>query len=156
METNWTIDDDIDLIHELYQTARMYSKTLNSIISSYGIYSSEWTLLHIIFEKGECSQSEMIRHLGVEPAAVSKTLTKMENKGLIYRESHVACRGKFITLTERGKEVCESLAEKVANHRQQAFSGLTTEERQQMVAFMHRIEQNLGGVNPEKTEKNNS
>lgn len=148
METNWTIDDDMQLIQQLYQTARMYSKTLNSTISSYGIFSSEWTLLHIVFTKGECSQSDMIRHLGVEPAAVSKTLSKMERKGIIHRESHHSRRGKFVTLTEKGRELCENLTAKVVEHRQKALADIPTSQRQELFHLLQTVEKNL-----DETEK---
>ena len=68
------------LIHQMYQTLRAFSKTLNTDICASGIYSSEWTVLKLVKEHKTISQLEMIEYLGVEPAAISKTLAKLEKK----------------------------------------------------------------------------
>lgn len=100
-KTIWQESDSDRLIHQLYQTMRLFSKTLNQEIADTGIYSSEWTILNLIHHREDCAQTALSQYLGVEPAAISKTLTKMEKKGLITRVAHPNTRGKFIELTER-------------------------------------------------------
>ena len=82
-KTIWQESDSDRLIHQLYQTIRLFSKTLNQEIADTGIYSSEWTILNLIHHREDCAQTALSQYLGVEPAAISKTLTKMEKKGLI-------------------------------------------------------------------------
>ncbi|MCI6607508.1 MAG: MarR family transcriptional regulator, partial [Mitsuokella jalaludinii] len=80
-KTIWQGSDSDRLIHQLYQTMRLFSKTLNQEIADTGIYSSEWTILNLIHHREDCAQTALSQYLGVEPAAISKTLTKMEKKG---------------------------------------------------------------------------
>ena len=87
-KTSWQESDSDRLIHQLYQTMRLFSKTLNQKIAATGIYGSEWTILNLIHHRQDCAQTALSQYLGVEPAAISKTLTKMEKKGLITRVSH--------------------------------------------------------------------
>ncbi len=39
---------DDKLIHQLYQTMRAFSKTLNNEIYATGVYSSEWSILKFV------------------------------------------------------------------------------------------------------------
>ena len=130
-KTIWQESDSDRLIHQLYQTMRLFSKTLNQEIADTGIYSSEWTILNLIHHREDCAQTALSQYLGVEPAAISKTLTKMEKKGLITRVAHPNTRGKFIELTEKGE------------HRRKALQGLSPEMLQGLNDVMLRIQRNL-------------
>ena len=82
------IDDRLDdlLIHQLYQTMRAFSKTLNSEIYTADVYSSEWSILKMVKKHDNISQLELANCLNVEPAAISKTIKKMEEKNLVKRQ----------------------------------------------------------------------
>lgn len=143
MAEQWNEVDDDRLIHQLYQMMRTFSKTRNQAISAYGIYGSEWMTMNLIKHRGSCSQTEIIEYFGVEPAAISKELTKMESKGIIVRELRTGSRGKFIKLTDKGRQLCEQISGIVAKHRQHALSVLSVSERSQMEKMMLKLHQNL-------------
>ena len=50
--------DDL-LIHQLYQTMRAFSKTLNNEIYTADVYSSEWSVLKMVKEHDMISQLEL-------------------------------------------------------------------------------------------------
>lgn len=149
MARQWSEVDDDRLIHQLYQTMREFSKTRNQAISVYDVYGSEWMTMNMIRHRGECSQAELIEYFGVEPAAISKELTKMEKKGLIVRELRHGSRGKFIRLTDKGQQICEQISGVVARHRQQALMVLPVSERRQLEMMMRKLYQNLLAENGE-------
>lgn len=149
MAERWDEVDDDRLIHQLYQTMRVFSKTRNQAISAYGIYGSEWMTMNLVQHRGSCSQAELIEYFGVEPAAISKELSKMETKGIITRELRSGCRGKFIKLTDKGQQVCEQISGIVAEHRQHALTVLSVSERRQMEKMMRKLCQNLLARNGE-------
>ena len=112
MDTHiWQENDTDRLMHQIHQTMRLFAKTLNQEIARSGIYSSEWTVLNLIHHRGECAQAELSPYLGIEPAAISKTLVKMEEKGVITRVFRNEPRGKFVRLTEKGEDVSPFLPE---------------------------------------------
>lgn len=131
------------LIHQLYQTLRAFSKTLNTDICSSGIYSSEWTVLKLVREHGTISQVEMIEYLGVEPAAISKTLAKLEKKKVIERYYNKTGRGKIIALTAEGLRLYEALDAVVSRHRQKALQGICPEEQQLLYRLLQRMDANV-------------
>ena len=133
------IDDRLDdlLIHQLYQTMRAFSKTLNSEIYTADVYSSEWSILKMVKEHDNISQLELANCLNVEPAAISKTIKKMEEKNLIKRQRIQGKREKYIFLTEHAIELYDFLEKRVTKHRVKALKGLTAEERYTSVSYTH-------------------
>jgi len=131
------------LIHQLYQTLRVFSKTLNTAICASGIYSSEWTVLKLVKEHGTISQVEMIEYLGVEPAAISKTLAKLEKKQVIERYYNKTGRGKIIALTAEGLRLYEALDAIVRQHRQKALQGIGPQEQQILYRLLQRMDANV-------------
>ena len=101
------------------------------------------TILNLIHHREDCAQTALSQYLGVEPAAISKTLTKMEKKGLITRVAHPNTRGKFIELTEKGAQAHRDLSSAVAEHRRKALQGLSPEILQGLNDVMLRIQRNL-------------
>lgn len=120
------------LIYQCFQTMRAFNKSLNSSISDTGIYHSEWTVLRIIADGQQRSQVELAHYMGVEPAAISKTLVKLEAKHLIERKSLDGHRGKFIFITDGGRAVLAPISERVAAHRQHALQGISDQEREEI------------------------
>ncbi len=141
---NSELDDE--LIHQLYQTMRAFSKTLNNEIYATGVYSSEWSILKLVKEQeGSFSQLELANMLNVEPAAISKTLTKMEEKNLVRRCRIQGKREKYIFLTEQSKEIYASLEKTVEAHRFKALKNLSERDKEILRILMHRIYHNILG-----------
>ena len=126
-----TFDDDI-LIHRLYVMMRLFTKTLNDNISPAGIYSSEWAVLNYLTHHDHMLQSEIAQALEIEPAAISKTLSKMEKKGLVSKSSLKDKREKYI-----------SLAATVQAHREKALDGLSEKQLKTMLKAISQMNDNL-------------
>ena len=135
--------DDEYVLHQVFQVVRAFSKTLNNEIYRSGIYSAEWTVLTTVYKGKIQQQSDLIQYLALEPGAISRTLTKMEQKGLIRRSYRENERGKFIELTEKGLQLRQSLEEQVNAHRQRVLQGINVAERQQLKKIMSALQKNL-------------
>ncbi|MBQ7497483.1 MAG: MarR family transcriptional regulator [Selenomonas sp.] len=138
------LQDDYDdgLIRQFFRTARAFSRTLNGAVSQEDIHSSEWMVLNLTARHPGIMQGELIQRLGVEPAAISRTLTRLEKKGIICRETGRE-RGNAIRLTAKGETAVKKLSRPVTEHRQQALQGFSMEEREQLMSFMMRMADNL-------------
>ena len=133
--------DDL-LIHQLYQTMRAFSKTLNNEIYTADVYSSEWSVLKMVKKHDMISQLELANMLNVEPAAISKTIKKMEEKNLVERKRLQGKREKYIFLTNHALEIYDFLQKKVSQHRMKALDGLSKEDRYVLFKLMRRIYDN--------------
>ena len=145
-EEEWSVADDEYVLHQVFQVVRAFSKTLNNEIYRSGIYSAEWTVLTTVYKGKIQQQSDLIQYLALEPGAISRTLTKMEQKGLIKRSYRENERGKFIELTEKGLQLRQSLEEQVNAHRQRVLQGINVAERQQLKKIMSVLQKNLAAA----------
>ena len=134
---------DDELIRQLFCTTRIFSRTLNGCVAPLGLHSSEWMVLNFIHLNDGIAQADLIRYFKVEAAAITRTLSRLEKKGLITRVAHPNTRGKFIELTEKGAQAHRDLSSAVAEHRRKALQGLSPEMLQGLNDVMLRIQRNL-------------
>ena len=80
-----TIMLDDALIHHMYLVMRAFTKGVNEALKPLNLYSSEWTVLNFVTKHDSFPQSDIAAALEIEGAAISKTLSKMEQKG---RKTH--------------------------------------------------------------------
>mgnify|MGYP001777325128 FL=1 len=130
---------DDALIHHLYLTMRAFTKGVNEVMKPLGLYSSEWAVLNFVAKHDSFPQSDIAAALEIEGAAISKTLSKMEQKGLIVRTSSQDKREKRISLTEKGRELYPLAAQAAGNHRSAVLAGLSRDDRQQMLSFIQSM-----------------
>lgn len=142
VDTDFLQKDDA-LIHQIYVTMRLFTKTLNEVIAPYEIYSSEWTMINYLHHHEEISQADLAAALQIEAAAVSKTLNKMEKKGLVTRSSAKDKREKRISMTPKCRALFPQLAASIARHRQQSLAGIPENIRQDTLQMMQTIFANL-------------
>jgi len=87
--------------HKTNQLARNFTKKLNEKILPLGLYASQWGIILYLYEKKQCTQIELSRYLGVEAPTITRTLTRMEEVGLVIREAGSDRRERYIKLTEK-------------------------------------------------------
>ena len=126
-----------NLIHLLFQTTRAISQGVNQTLAEDGLYFSEWSMLVALKETGQVCQSTLANYLNIEPAAISKTTIRLEEKGLVERKTGNDKREKTVLLTPKALSQYEVLEKKIALHRQSILAGLP-EEKQQELAIMLR------------------
>ena len=130
---------DDALIRQLHVTVRAFTKGVNDAMKPLGLYSSEWTVLNFVAKHDSFPQSDIAAALEIEGAAISKTLSKMEQKGLIVRTSSQDKREKRISLTEKGRELYPLAAQAAGSHRSAVLAGLSRDDRQQMLSFIQSM-----------------
>lgn len=137
------LDSADQLMHQIYQTTRALSKTLNNDLNNHGLYSSEWSIVKLIHEQGSMAQIALANYLNIEPAAISKTLAKLEKKGIIDRSFGKDKREKYICLTPAVNDQYDALSAVVTAHRSRALEGLTEKDRQQFITLLQQIYTNV-------------
>ncbi|WP_378953745.1 MarR family winged helix-turn-helix transcriptional regulator [Pelosinus sp. sgz500959] len=130
------------LLHQLFQTVRIISKGLNKNLESHGIYSSEWSIITTLHEKGSMPQGALANYLNIEPPAVSKSLVKLEQKGLIMRIPGDDKREKKVTLTEKAVDQYMIWGEIVGHHRKAILTNLSEDKQKEITMLLRGIFQN--------------
>ncbi|VBB05784.1 Hypothetical protein LUCI_0995 [Lucifera butyrica] len=127
------------LIHLLYQTTRAISQGVNQELAEYGLYSSEWSIIVALKETGPLPQIALANYLNVEPAAISKTVIKLEEKGLVERKSGNDKREKKVFLTEKALGQYAVWEKAVDNHRQSILIDLPEEKQHDLYGMLESI-----------------
>lgn len=127
------------LLHQLFQTVRIVGKGLNKSLEPYGIYSSEWSIITTLNEKGSMTQGALASYLNIEPPAVSKSLVKLERKGLIMRLSGMDKREKKVTLSQEAVKQYLTWKEIVGQHRKAILQHLSEEEQRHLTMLLKTI-----------------
>lgn len=138
--TTFQDQQDDELIRQLFCTIRIFSKTLNSSIASLGLHSSEWMVLNFIHLNDGLAQADLIRYFKVEAAAITRTLNRLEKKGLITRRPLTKGRGKYIALTAAGTDLFDRAEPFVIAHRRRALQSLSVEERTHMLEVCRKMQ----------------
>ena len=131
---------DDELIRQLFCTTRIFSRTLNGCVAPLGLHSSAWMVLNFIHLNDGIAQADLIRYFKVEAAAITRTLSRLEKKGLISRHPMEKGRGKYIELTEAGRDLFAKAEPFVTAHRRQALQGLSATERQQLLTLCAKVQ----------------
>ena len=89
---------------------------------------------------GELSQQELGMHFDLKPGSLSEILSKLELGGLIERSRNPKDRRQLtIRLTEAGWEKARVEQAARIRFREQAFSALTHDEREQLAEMLEKI-----------------
>jgi DNA-binding MarR family transcriptional regulator len=67
----------ISLLH------RKMNKELNARLVEIGLSNAQSRLLKLLYDKGEMTQIELCKQLGLDKSTVAKLLNRMENNGLV-------------------------------------------------------------------------
>ena len=127
------------VIHQLYQTTRAMTKSLNQLLEAYGLFSSEWTVINSIKLHGEMTQSALADYLNIEPAAISKSLSKLEKKGFIERRTGEDKREKYVFLSQTALRQYPEWSRAIAKHREQTLTALPAEEQKKLALLLDKI-----------------
>ena len=131
---------------ELILMSGAHKKYCMNRFSTMGLTSGQPKILWILMEKEGFLQKDLAARCHVEPATMTILLNNMQKKGLIRRKYVVAACGKRayeIYLTEKGREVAETVIAVINEAEELSFSGFSPAEKQQLLELMSRISSNL-------------
>lgn len=127
------------LFHELLQKTREFTNGMNSVLKQHGIYSSQWTVLFIVEQRGEMSLTSIWKYLNVEAPTITRTVARLEQLGLLQRKKGDDLREKIVSLTEEGKKKFEEVKVTVSAYEDQFAKGLTEEEQEQLKGLLRKM-----------------
>jgi len=130
------------LLHQLFQTVRIISKCINKSLEPYGLYSSEWSIITTLKEKGPITQGDLASYLNIEPPAVSRSLVKLEKKALIIRLTGTDKREKKVFLSDEALNKYPQWLEVSGHHRQAILANLSIEKQSELTTLLKTIFQN--------------
>jgi DNA-binding MarR family transcriptional regulator len=128
-----------EIIHELHQTVRYVTKKANERLKAHGLFQSQWAILLSLKRFGPMTQTDLWRYLNVEAPTVTRTLSKLEEKGWVIRRLGTDKRERIVYLTDKAREQLPSIEATIRAHEEEMLRGLTDEEQEQFLILLKKV-----------------
>jgi DNA-binding MarR family transcriptional regulator len=128
----------------LVKVCKQYFNYLNTVLSEFGLYEGQHTLLLQLWDEDGLPQAELTKRLGVEPASVSKGVERMESAGFVQRKPDPDdARANRIYLTEHGRTLEEPVKRTLREAEERLVSNMSVEERLLLRRLLLQMRDNL-------------
>ena len=141
-----TIEEFLRLSNRLRE---YYGKQIKDRFAEYTFSPNEISILILLQNNNSITTSTQLRVvLGVSKALVSRSVTSLEQKGLItIKEDSNDKRISHIELTENADPVLEKISIEIEKINQVLFKDIPTKDIQCMIDKMNKMNKKIEGVN---------
>lgn len=109
-------------------------------LESQGLTHAQWTPLFMLYKGRASTLAELARELQIDPGALTRTLDRLEAKGLCRRERSTEDRRvSHLTLTETGLAAAARVPHVLSEVQNAYLKGFTREEWQQLLGMLRRL-----------------
>lgn len=116
------------------------AKVLDTELKKHGLTIALWPTLMCLWEKEGVTQREIAQKAKVENSTTTRTLDKLENLGLVVRQTDPNSRRSFcIFLTDKGRALKEQLQPIAVGVNQEMLSVLERQERDEMIRILQKL-----------------
>ncbi|MBC7997999.1 MAG: MarR family transcriptional regulator [Leptolyngbya sp.] len=116
------------------------SHTFQMKVEESGVTVSEWVIMREMFRIGYTSSTEIARHTGLTKSAVSKLVSRLEEKALLSRLlAEEDQRNHVLSLTKEGKLLVPLLADMADQNDAEFFEFLTDIEKDSLLTLLKKI-----------------
>ena len=122
----------------------MVQRALLARIKGSGLTLGQPKVLDYLKDHNGPSQKEIARGCHIEAGSLTSILNRMEEKGLVERRMlHGNRRNSYVFLTEKGEELRNLVTESFESIENEAFQGISDEDKEQFMKIFSKIYENL-------------
>ncbi len=123
------------------------AKGMAELVAPHNLQPLEFALLRLFLQKERWTTTELAQVLPVTTSRISRVVTKLAEMGLVRRRRQRNDRRLvWLSLTDEGKTLTQSLNQKVRAYDARLARGLTTEEMATFTALASRIVANYDAM----------
>lgn len=129
----------------LVNTAFQAKQNLTALFQREGYETTvdQFTVMGVLMGRDGITQKQICEMSCKNDSNLTRILSGMESKGLIYRQKGQDARSRNVYLSEQGQALYVSLAPIAETYMKQVFNGITQYEEQTLVSILHHIRSNL-------------
>ncbi|MGM9949991.1 MAG: MarR family winged helix-turn-helix transcriptional regulator [Lysinibacillus sp.] len=127
------------LFHTFFQQYRFLINHLNDALKEHGLFSSQWTILFVLKERGPMTLTAIWKYLDVEAPTVTRTVARLEALGLVKREEGTDRRERIVHLTDEGLALMPEVEASVLAFEAAMMANLTEEEAAQLEHLLGKM-----------------
>jgi DNA-binding MarR family transcriptional regulator len=130
--------------YQVNHVARLLERALRVRIEKFGVVPGQFAQLLALYEQEGLTQRELCRRVQIEQPTMANTLQRMERDGLVQRVPDPNDgRQAQVMLTERAREIQESLVDATCEVNDMATRGLDESEVAMLMRAINRVIKNL-------------
>jgi DNA-binding MarR family transcriptional regulator len=116
------------------------SRDLQKRLDLYDVSKAQWLILLSLWSKKASTPAELSEHMLIDPSTITRTLDKLEKRGLILRSISKADRRSIkVSITAKGNELIPRLSEASQSMNRLFLAPLTEAEQQNIVSILHKM-----------------
>lgn len=116
-----------------HQVIRLHFQQVHAALEPLGLYPGQPPVLFVLAKKSGLKQRELAKHLHIQPATLTVMLKRMESSGFVSRSPDPQDqRVSRVYLTDKGRELCQTVRAAFASMEQKYFGALTPEDKEKM------------------------
>ena len=113
----------------------------------FGINVTEWRIMSLLVIEPGITASRICHVIGFDKGPVSRTLTAMQNRGLIAIKTDASDgRSHSIALTSKGRGIHDQVIVAALERERRLLACLRKDERETLIDLLRRVHANLGAV----------
>ncbi len=117
---------------------------VRSEVKRHGLHVNEFAVLQLFAKRDEWSATQLLDHLDIDPSRMSRLVAKMvDNRILRRRRGRTDRRVVYLTLTDRGAQLSEEIAEQMKAHEAMLLRGVGARELAGFHTTTDKINKNL-------------
>jgi DNA-binding MarR family transcriptional regulator len=124
----------------LNRAAAQVRVRLEQKLAPHGITVQQWAVLFVCFKTGATTPTALARTVGIDGAAVTRLLDRMESKGLLRRMANPANRRSLtVEIAARGRALAPKLPPLAQQVLDEALAGFSAAEKEQLRTLLRHI-----------------
>ena len=129
--------------HQFILLYRKFEHQLNVELSKHGLYRAQWSTLFYLFNIGSSTLVELSHYQSVEKPTVTRTISKLEEMGLVEHIPGKDKREKRMQLTALGRSVYLEVRVTIDEFEKNILKGVSEKEQLDIIRIMEDIQNNL-------------
>ncbi|WP_404333177.1 MarR family transcriptional regulator [Mesobacillus maritimus] len=133
--------DAVAVVTNIYRVAQgLKNKMEQEVLSEYGLSWTAFSMLYDMWIWESIETKKLAESAGVTKATVSNITKTLERKELCYRKGDSRDRRiTYVALTEKGRQVMESLYPRFHKGEIEIVSGLSVDEQKRMSKYLRKV-----------------
>ena len=129
--------------YRIYQTHRALFRCIEDVLSPFGLTPGQWNALNQLESRGALSQKQLALSLQREQATITRSIDRMEKRGLVVRTADPSDRrSNLITITDDARDLLRVIEPLAENASRDTLKGFTKEELQTLYQLLEKLKNN--------------
>lgn len=128
---------------QVHRFHKKYMAHLSTLLAPYELSNSNWSLLNFLHEEQVATTSQIAKYWDVEKPTVSANVKTLMKHELVQTKQGEDKREKYLSLTEKGEKLHETISPEIKNLQKHLLNVLTQQQKGEFQQLLFEMEARL-------------